>query len=175
MEFKQALQMRQSIRSFRPEQIPEASLELLLEAANAAPICMRQFDHACLIPVQSAEVLDRINRAFAAAIGNPEAKPTYGAPTVIYICNLKEDEEIIAGANAACIAENMLLQAADLGLGGVFLFGVSQVLKDDPEITSLLRVPEGFRTVAAVAVGYPAESPAPREPSRDKIRCAASL
>ena len=64
---------------------------------------------------------------------------TYGAPTVIYVSCKNEDEEIIKGCNAGVVMENMLLEAADLGLGAVYLFGVSQVLFANEEITKLLQ------------------------------------
>ena len=51
-----------------------------------------------------------------------------------------EDEEIIKGCNAGVVMENMLLEAADLGLGAVYLFGVSQVLFANEEITKLLQI-----------------------------------
>ena len=65
---------------------------------------------------------------------------TYGAPTVIYVSCKNEDEEIIKGCNAGVVMENMLLEAQILGLGAVYLFGVSQVLFANEEITKLLQI-----------------------------------
>ena len=65
--------------------------------------------------------------------------------------------------------ENMLLEAADLGLGSVYLFGVSQVFFANEEITKLLQIPEGFRTVSAIAVGTSADALQERIPGTDKI------
>ena len=65
--------------------------------------------------------------------------------------------------------ENMLLEASDLGLGSVYLFGVSQVLFANEEITKLLQIPEGFRTVSAIAVGTSADALQERIPGTDKI------
>ena len=65
--------------------------------------------------------------------------------------------------------ENMLLEAADLGLGAVYLFGVSQVLFANEEITKLLQIPEGFRTVSAIAVGTSADTLQERTLGTDKI------
>ena len=65
--------------------------------------------------------------------------------------------------------ENMLLEAADLGLGAVYLFGVSQVLFANEEITKLLQIPEGFRTVSAIAVGTSADVLQERTLGTDKI------
>lgn len=169
MEFKNVLARRQSVRSYQKKQITESELKTLLEAANAAPVCLGQFDHVHLTVVQSPEVLARINAKFAAAVGDETACPTYGAPTVIYVSNQASDEEVIVGANASCIVENMLLAATDMGLACVYLFGVSQVLLNDEEVAGLLKLPEGFRTVSAIAVGYATEELNERPLTCEKI------
>ena len=169
MEFRNVIARRQSVRSYQEKQITDEQLQTLLEAANAAPICMGQYDHVHLTVVQSPEVLAKINAKFAAAVGDEKAYPTYGAPTVIYVSNMASDEEVIVGANASCIIENMLLAATEMGLASVYLFGVSQVLLNDAEVAELLKLPAGFRTVSAIAVGYPSEAFNERPLTCDKI------
>ena len=73
------------------------------------------------------------------------------------------------GANASCIMENMLLSAADQGLAAVYLFGISQVLRNNARFQELLRLPEGFRTVSAIAVGHSDQPLAPRAMPEDKL------
>lgn len=169
MGFRNVIARRQSVRTYQEKQITEEQVQALLEAANAAPVCMGQFDHVHLTVVQSPEVLSKINAKFAAAVGDEKAYPTYGAPTVIYVSNMASDEEIIIGANAGCIIENMLLAATEMGLASVYLFGVSQVLFNDAEVAEMLNLPEGFRTVSAIAVGYPSEALAERPLTCGKI------
>ena len=129
---------------------------------------MGQYDHLHLTVVQKPEILVQINAAFQKAVGDPNVQVTYGAPTVIYVSCKNEDEEIIKGCNAGVVMENMLLEAADLGLGAVYLFGVSQVLFANEEITKLLQIPEGFRTVSAIAVGTSADALQERTLGTDK-------
>lgn len=169
MEFKKTLAMRQSVRKFTDEQITNEQLNTLLQAANAAPTCMGNYDRVHLTVVQDPDILKRLNEAFQKAAGDPDIQVTYGAPTVIYVSDNKEDEEIIKGANAGVIMENMLLAASDMGLGAVYLFGLSQVLFADDEISDLLQLPEGFRTVSAIAVGVAADPAAERPLVTDKI------
>lgn len=169
MEFKKTLALRQSVRAFTDEQITDEQLNTLIQAANAAPTCMGQYDRVHLTVVQNPDILKQLNEAFQKAVGDPEIQVTYGAPTLIYVsCNV-EDEEIIKGADTGVIMENMLLAAADMGLGAVYLFGVSQVLFANDEIAALLQVPEGFRTVSAIAVGVAAGPMAERPLGTDKI------
>ena len=126
-------------------------------------------NHLHLTVVQKPEILVQINAAFQKAVGDPNMQVTYGAPTVIYVSCKNEDEEIVKGCNAGVVMENMLLEAADLGLGAVYLFGVSQVLFANEEITKLLQIPEGFRTVSAIAVGTSADALQERTLGTDKI------
>lgn len=170
MEFKKSLASRQSVRKFSDSQITDEQLKGLLEAANAAPTAMGKYDRVHLTVVQKPEILKQINEAFQKAVGDPNMQVTYGAPTVIYVSCHGEDEEILMGANAGVIMENMLLAAADMGLGAVYLFGVSQVLHGNKEISELLQLPEGFRTVSAIAVGTAAASAAERELVTDRIK-----
>ena len=169
MEFNKTIAARQSVRKFTEAQITDEQLKAILEAANAAPACMGQYDHLHLTVVQKPEILAQINAAFRKAVNDPNMQVTYGAPTVIYVSCKNQDEEIIKGCNAGVVMENMLLEAADLGLGAVYLFGVSQVLFANEEITKLLQIPEGFRTVSAIAVGTSADDLQERILGTDKI------
>jgi len=169
MEFNKTIAARQSVRKFTEAQITDEQLKAILEAANAAPACMGQYDHLHLTVVQKPEILAQINAAFQKAVGDPNMQVTYGAPTVIYVSCKNEDEEIVKGCNAGVVMENMLLEAVDLGLGAVYLFGVSQVLFANEEITKLLQIPEGFRTVSAIAVGTSADALQERTLGTDKI------
>ena len=169
MEFESVLALRQSTRSYTQEPLTSRQVEALLSAARHAPVCLGQFDHVHLIVVQDKAVLDELNSLFAEAVNDPEARPTYGAPAVIFVCNRTEDEEIVMGANASCIMENMLLSAADQGLAAVYLFGISQVLRNNARFQELLRLPEGFRTVSAIAVGHSDQPLAPRAMPEDNL------
>ena len=169
MEFTRTLALRQSTREFTQEQLTEQEVSQLLKAAMAAPTCMGRFERLHLTVVQDPAVLEELNQLFQKAVGNPEAYPSYHAPTLIYVSNSLEDEEIIFGANASCVMENMLLAAADLNLASVYLFGLSQALQGEPRVKELLKLPEGFRTVAAIAVGHPAQPLQEQEIPDDKI------
>ena len=45
MEFNKTIAARQSVRKFTEAQITDEQLKAILEAANAAPACMGQYDH----------------------------------------------------------------------------------------------------------------------------------
>ena len=64
MEFNKTIAARQSVRKFTEAQITDEQLKAILEAANAAPTCMGQYDHLHLTVVQKPEILAQINAAF---------------------------------------------------------------------------------------------------------------
>ena len=53
MEFNKTIAARQSVRKFTEAQITDEQLKAILEAANAAPACMGQYDHLHLTVVQN--------------------------------------------------------------------------------------------------------------------------
>ncbi len=169
MELNTVLKLRRSTRAYTDQQISAEQVAALLESAMAAPVGMARYDRVHLSVVQDRAVLDELNSMFQAAVNKPEAVPTYNAPTVIFISCDKEYDDLGMGANASCLMENMMLTATDLGLGNVYLFGMIQVLKDNPRVPELLQVPEGYRTVCGIAVGYATTPLTEREIPADRI------
>jgi nitroreductase len=163
MELTTAIKLRQSVRGFQDKQVSDEQVQAVLTAAQNAPVAMGDFARVHLTVVQNPQVLEKLNDIFAETVGNPEAYPTYGAPTLIVVSNTTEDEDILMGSDAGCIMENMLLAATEQGLGSCFLFGLVQATKDNAEIPQLLGLPEGFRAVSAIAMGYPAAPVAERQ------------
>jgi nitroreductase len=96
----------------------------------------------------------RINDVARVTAGNNNISANYGASTFIII-SIKE----IRGAekaNAACVIENMLLAATDLGLGSVYTWTINFIHKN-AEIMASLGLPVDFLPVFGVAIGYPLE------------------
>ena len=54
------------------------------------------------------------------------------------------------------MVENLLLTAADLGLGGVYLMGCVRALQDRNDLQAEMNIPDGFMPMAGMAVGVPA-------------------
>lgn len=170
MELTKTLRLRRSTRAYAPEQITEEQLNTILDAAYLSPVGMGRYDRIQLRVVQDSQVLAALNADFAASIDNLDAQPTYGAPTVIFVLGRRDEPEVLLGANAACIVENMSLAATDLGLGSVYLLGICSELKDSAQAAALLQIPHPFRMVSALAVGIPAEPLAERQPVPGKIK-----
>ena len=169
MELKTAMQYRASCRAYKDQQISDAQLEAILDAAYLAPVGMGSFENVQLVVLQDKDKLDQLNGLFQKAVGNPDAQPTYGAPTLIIVCEKKEMDDMISGSNAGCIIENMTLAACAEGLGSVYLRGMFGAMEDNEEANALFGTPEGYRAVSAAAVGIPAEEPVLREVVKNKM------
>lgn len=163
MEVSAAIKLRQSVRAYKPDQITEEELQAVLTAAQNAPCAMKMCERMHLTVVQDPAILEELNVMAAKSMGRPDARPTYDAPTLIFVSHLKECEDILMGVNVSCVMENMLLAATELGLGSCYLFGLSQANQGNPRLPELLKLPEGYRSVAAAAIGYPAEELTARE------------
>jgi nitroreductase len=59
--------------------------------------------------------------------------------------------------DVAAATENLMITATEMGLGTCWVGG----FKAD-EMTKLLGIPEGVQVLSMVAIGYPAQSPAPK-------------
>ena len=150
---------RTSIRQFTSETLSAEETETLLKAGMAAP-------SACnLQPWRYVVVTeDSLRQQIAGAI-HPAA-PAAKAPTVIVVCGDMEalfepgPEYWIEDCSAVC--ENILLAAHALGLGGVWM-GVYPQMERCELLRELLQLPATIQPLGMLAIGHPAESPAPKD------------
>jgi nitroreductase len=78
------LKTRRSIRSYKPEQISDEQLDQILEAGTWAPTGAGS-QSPVIVAVQNRAVIDRLQKLNAEVLKNPEARPFYGAPTVVAV------------------------------------------------------------------------------------------
>jgi nitroreductase len=78
------LKTRRSIRSYKPEQISDEQLDQILEAGTWAPTGAGS-QSPVIVAVQDKGVIEKLQKLNAEALKNPEAKPFYGAPTVLAV------------------------------------------------------------------------------------------
>ena len=190
MDYLELLSHRRSYRAFTPERVSPQDVQKLLLAANGAPIGSNLYKALHLTVVQDPEILRTLSRAaierrrdratmekIVSSIDGQSADrvppdPFYGASTVIFVSHRKQDlQPGIEYANVACAVLSMQLEAAELGLGSVFIWGVLEAMRVLPEYdrTDVLELPEGFVPLLGLAVGYPAKPLSPRELKADRI------
>ena len=158
------LKRRRSCRAFRPEQIPDALLQAVLEAGTYAPTG-RDHQSPLLVAVQDRAVRDQLSRMNAAIMGS-EDDPFYGAPTIIVV--LAERSWPTAVYDGSCVMCNLLNAAAALDLGSCWIHRAREEF-DSPEGKALLHswgVEGDYVGVGHCALGYPAQAPAAPAPRK---------
>ena len=160
-----AICSRKSFRNYTGERITQAELEQLLKAAYAAPVGMKAYDTLILTVVTNQAFMDKLNADSAAMMGRPDAIPLYGAPTLIIVSSTLPGgaRDNVAYSNAACIVENIALEAVELGIGTCHIWGAIRALNNDPELLTQLKLPEGYVPCCAVILGHTDETYQMRE------------
>ena len=157
---------RRSIRQYKAEQISDAEIQAIMEAAIHAPSAMNQQKWHFTV-IQNRETLTKMEDIarenmlksdieFIAdrARENPDFRIFYSAPTVILVT--AEENAHFMEFDCGAAAENIAVAAEALNIGscmigfGAFVFGSE---KED-EIKKELGIPEGYRFIISIALGY---------------------
>lgn len=158
MELFEAIRRRRSIRAFTEEEVSEREIKELLEAAILAP-------SAGNIQPWSFVVIrdhDTKRKLAEAALNQFFIEKVPVVIVVLADWNRSRRHYGSRGANLYCLqdtaaaVQNMLLAAVALGLGACWVGAFQEEM-----VSAVLEVPEGFRPVAIVPVGKPAEKPNP--------------
>lgn len=167
MDTTQAILDRHACRDFLDEQITDEQRGALIQAANAAPAGMGDYSGIRLTVIQNEALRAEIERETARGMPMMGAHPTYGAPTLMLI-SVRVDERLgmIAYCNAACMAENIMVQATALGLGSVLIMAVPAVMQSRPALLERLHIAGGLTPVVMVAVGKARDGEAPERGER---------
>jgi nitroreductase len=160
MELFETLKQRYSVRAYKDRPVPEEALRAVLQAANDAPSAgnLQPFE---IIVVRDAET----RRALAKT--SYEQWFVAEAPVVLVFFSkpdrnrekfgqLGVDFFAVQDATIACAYS--LLAATAVGLGTCWIGAFH-----DQEVRDLTGAPESWRPVAILPVGYPADTPKPRE------------
>jgi len=182
MELMEAIHGRRSIRRFKPDPIPRAVLEQVLEAAMWAPSGMNRQDWRFVVvtgnplkellsafegafewlkPILEKQFPDKPKivegmRGFLSTMG--------GAPVVILAYAGKAANGNDDICSTAVAVQNLLLAAYEKGLGAVWTDGAVSNEKRINEISGVA----DMKLVTVVPMGYPDQEPKtpPRRPDR---------
>jgi nitroreductase len=164
MDFLDIAKKRYSVRSYQEMPIEREKLDRILEAGRVAPTGANKQPQR-LIVVQSEEGLGKVEKAAR----------FYGAPCVIIVCSDTEetwkrpyDGKKLTDIDASIVTDHMMLQAAELGLGTLWICWFDpKVLRDE------FNIPPNLEIVNLLAVGY-ADGEAQSPERHEKMRKARS-
>ncbi len=184
------IKSRHSIRKYTDKQISRNDLELILEAGNYAPnagggqrsmiIGIRNKELTTKIGIMNLAKFDRsrlmgsyVSKEQPSVIDDTKIKNGfYDAPAVAVIFG--QNNFMFRVADAFCIAENMVLQAAELGISSCIISRGEETFASD-EGKAMLKeweIPENYSAICFVILGYiDGEQPQtkPRKANRVKI------
>jgi nitroreductase len=177
-ETLKSINSRRSIRKYKAEQITDAELQQILEAAIYAPSAMNQQKWHFSV-VQNKEVIDRMVSIIKENIvnsdmeflkeraGSPGFHVFHHAPVVIMISG--EEGARFIEIDCGLAAENIALAAESLNIGSCVLTS-SDLLFISEKGTAMkkeLGFPDGYKHICTVTLGYK-EGENPSAPPKNK-------
>jgi len=165
MDVYQAIKNRYSCRSYKAEAVPEEKLNRVLESARIAPSAHNEQEWKFVV-VKEKERRKRL--AEAALNQNFIAE----APVVVVAVALNSEKLMPSGVpnyavDLAIAVEHMVLTAVEEGLGTCWIGAFNQ-----DEVKEILEIPEKYRVVALLPVGFPADQAGPKSRKRlEEIVC----
>jgi nitroreductase len=168
MDFLEVLSTRRSIRGYTDRQVSREDVQDLLNKAVMAPSASNGQPWTFGI-IQSPELLADLStrtKAYLLAalptmpslekyrglFTKPDMDIFHGAGTLVMI--IATSDRPNAAIDCALAAENLMLAAREKGLGSCWI-GFASAYCSQPEVKNELGIPEEYRIVAPIVLGYP--------------------
>lgn len=140
---------RRSVRKFKNQPVELEKIDKILRAAMQAPSAANQQPWEFIV-IQNKEALEKLSGV------SPYAKPV-ASSGVTFVLAANEKSFLVPTAwqqDMSAAAENMLIEAAELELGGVW-FGVatSDIVMEN--VSKLYELPSHIKPFALISIGYP--------------------
>ncbi len=196
MSVLNAIKKRGSVRSYKPDSIPEDVLDRLLDAMRLAPSGGNQQSYKFIV-VQDQKIKAKLAEACRWTPGAPKGHAFIAeAPVAIVACcsekgaisrfyregkmTLAPGRDVpieidrstagylnLAEIDVAIAIDHLILAATEAGLGTCWVAAL-----DELEVKKLLSVPEDMRVLVVVPIGYTDSWPEPRpRKSHEEIFC----
>jgi nitroreductase len=164
------MKAHRSIRKFADRKVDDETLAEIIAAAQCA--ATSHYVQAYTV----IHVKDPEKRESIAKLAGPQAYVASAPVFLVFcadfnrlvsICTMHgatveiswAEQFVTATVDAALLAQNVMLAAESLGMGGVFIGGI----RNDPEtVCQLLEIPEQVYPVFGMCLGWPAHDPPPK-------------
>jgi nitroreductase len=140
----EVLRKRRSIREYSPQPIAKEALEKIIDAARFAPTA-RNIQPWQFVAVTQPQTLKKL----AALAGQNAPFLAQAQACIAVFC--EETKYYLEDGSAATV--NILLAAADLGIGSCWVAGDKKPYCQD--VQKLLAVPQAYKLASLVSLGYP--------------------
>jgi len=158
MDLYEAITMRRSIRKYKTDPVGRDVVERIINAARLAPSWNNRQCHRYIVISDKA-----MRKALGELLNNPSAECYINAPYVIILCADASDSGYSGGkeyylVDCGISMEHLVLAATTEGLGTCWVGS----FRENP-IRNLLGISRDVSVVAITPLGYPDETPEPRE------------
>lgn len=153
----ECLYNRRSIRKYKPEQITDEELELILKAGTCAPTGMNR-QSPIIVAVQNKDDIATMSK-YNAQIMGASSDPFYGAPTVVVV--LARADSGHAVQDGSLVMGNLMNAAEALGIGSCWINRAKEFFQMD-EGKALLKkwgIEGDYIGVGNCILGYKNENP----------------
>jgi nitroreductase len=153
LELMEVVRQRRSIRKYRPDPVPQAKIDQVLEAARLAPSWATKQCWTFVV------VTDPKTKRSVSEAGNEWIEH---APVIVVACADPKNSGLKKGQpyymlDIGIAMEHLVLAATDQGLGTCWIGWF-----DEQKAKAALGVPKDIRVVALTPLGYPDEDPEAR-------------
>ena len=149
MMFLDLVKTRYAVRRFTRQEVEPEKLEMILEAGRLAPTACNYQPYKVLV-LKSPAGIEKLRK------GNPYM---YEAPVALVICVNHEivwkrlsDGKDYGDIDATIVTDHMMLAAADLGLGSIWMGAFHP-----QNLHAEFCIPEHYEPVNVLLIGYPAD------------------
>lgn len=156
MDFRELIEQRFSVRSYKTDAVEDEKLQRVLDAARLAPSAANRQPYQFLV-VHTAGRRDEMQHIY-------NRDWFLEAPIVIFACGLldeawyREDGKSYIDVDVSIAMDHLILAAANEGLGACWIGSY-----DEEAVRAILGIPDRVRIVAMTPLGYPAIAAEPKE------------
>lgn len=134
---------RRAVSNFSNDVVTDDQINDLIEAFQTAPCGMHQADVMNLVVVKDVGLRQEIE--------NATDNSCYNAP-ILFVINTKKNS-MFGERDVSVAAENIMLEATDLGLGSVYIMGGAAKLNNHADVLKELGIDSDFEVTVIVPVG----------------------
>lgn len=148
-ELETIINTRRSIREYEARDVEDEKILKIIKAGMQAPGSRLGAEPWEFIVVRDKETLARIGKIKPRVANAPAA--------IVIVANIdRAFYKMMWQQDCSAAAENMLLEAVNLGLGGLWN-GVAPIEDRMNEIAEIVNLPKEHKVFCIISLGYPAE------------------
>lgn len=153
-EVLESIQLRRSIRSYRPDPVPKELLEAVIKAGLYAP-SGKGSQETIILAITNPAMVKRLSKLNCEIGGwKPDFDPFYGAPAVLVVLAKKDRPTRVY--DGSLVMGNLMLAAHSVGLGSCWIHRAKEEF-ERPEGKALLKslgVEGEYEGIGPCILGY---------------------